>query len=150
MFDILAYLVDAYRDLDACPPPDALMKRLSAAGFEEDEVRDALEWLQGLSSARHADVLAPQTGLRCYDADESAHLSAECRGLLHFLEKEGAIDAASRELVIDRLMALPVDEVTTSTTKLVVLTVLWSLCAEPDLLVFDMLLDTVDDDPTLQ
>ena len=48
MFDILVYLFENYVHADACPEPAQLARKLTAAGFEEDEIAEALEWLSGL------------------------------------------------------------------------------------------------------
>ena len=48
MFDILVYLFESYIHADACPEPDQLTRKLSAAGFEQEEISEALEWLAGL------------------------------------------------------------------------------------------------------
>ena len=38
MFDILVYLFENYVHADACPEPAQLARKLSAAGFEEEEI----------------------------------------------------------------------------------------------------------------
>jgi len=48
MFDVLVYLYETYYRPDACPEPAALVKKLSAIGFEEDEISKALGWLTDL------------------------------------------------------------------------------------------------------
>ena len=48
MFDILVYLFENYVHADACPEPAQLARKLTAAGFEEEEIAEALDWLSGL------------------------------------------------------------------------------------------------------
>ena len=48
MFDILVYLFENYVHADACPEPAQLARKLTAAGFEEEEISEALDWLSGL------------------------------------------------------------------------------------------------------
>ena len=48
--------------------------------------------------------------MRIYAPQESERLSAECRGFLLHLEQLGILNAESRELVIERLLAIE-DEV---------------------------------------
>mgnify|MGYP001770310173 CR=1 FL=1 len=48
MFDILVYLFESYIHADACPESDQLARKLAAAGFEDEEISEALEWLAGL------------------------------------------------------------------------------------------------------
>ncbi|HTJ98800.1 MAG TPA: DUF494 family protein, partial [Bordetella sp.] len=47
MFDILVYLFENYYTPQACPAADVLAKRLAAAGFEHEDIDDALGWLYG-------------------------------------------------------------------------------------------------------
>jgi Smg protein len=49
MFDVLVYLYETYYRPDACPDADALIKKLSAVGFEQDEISKALGWLTDLN-----------------------------------------------------------------------------------------------------
>ncbi len=48
MFDILLFLFESYFDAGSYPDPDRLTVKLSAAGFEEDDIQQALVWLSGL------------------------------------------------------------------------------------------------------
>ena len=45
MFDVLVYLYENYWRPDACPDHAQLMRKLSAVGFESDEIQEALSWL---------------------------------------------------------------------------------------------------------
>ncbi|MDZ7651562.1 MAG: DUF494 family protein [Burkholderiaceae bacterium] len=49
MFDVLVYLYENFPALTGTPDADALARKLSAAGFDKDEITDALSWLQGLA-----------------------------------------------------------------------------------------------------
>jgi uncharacterized protein Smg (DUF494 family) len=48
MFEILIYLFESYFDAGSYPEPDKLSRKLSAAGFEGDEISEALTWLSAL------------------------------------------------------------------------------------------------------
>ena len=48
MFEILMYLFESYFDAGSYPEPDKLSRKLSAAGFEGDEISEALTWLSAL------------------------------------------------------------------------------------------------------
>ncbi len=56
MFDVLVYLYENYWRPDACPEPQQLRRKLSAVGFEADEIQDALRWLDGLAVNAQASV----------------------------------------------------------------------------------------------
>jgi Smg protein len=58
MFDILLYLYDNYLVTEHVPDAEALSRKLTAAGFEADEIDQALDWLSALeaSGARGAGI----------------------------------------------------------------------------------------------
>lgn len=54
MFDVLVYLYETYWRPDACPDSAQLARKLTAVGFENDEIQEALNWLEGLATAGEA------------------------------------------------------------------------------------------------
>lgn len=149
MFDILVYLFESYIHADACPESDQLARKLAAAGFEDEEISEALEWLAGLRRvAREIQPgIAPsEDSIRLYSDDECLRLSPECRGFLAFLGGSGVLDAASRELIIERAMALEGFNITLERLKVIVLMVLWQQEQPMDTLVVDELLNDDDED----
>jgi Smg protein len=133
VLDILIYLFENYFDaeLDCAPEPDrdTLRDELERAGFSEREVGRALEWLEQLSAdpQRAGAIANPGSrAIRIFDARETARLETECRGYILYLENIGIISAAQRELVIDRLLALDVQQIDIEHVKWVVLMVLFS------------------------
>jgi Smg protein len=144
MFDILVYVFENYLP-DACPEPDALAQRLSAAGFEEDAISEALHWLAGLEQAQEDGGLRAQPGgIRVYSEPELAKLPADCRGFLAFLEQQGAIDPTAREMILERAMAVDNTVVHLGKFKVIVLMVMWRRQLSLDSLIFEDLL--VEDD----
>lgn len=144
MFDILAYLVERYYELGAYPDQDTLSQQLTAAGFETEDIHQALRWLSGLEQHdwRRAESRVGSDGpvsLRHYTPAEQRKLDPESRGFLHFLEAAGALDASQRELVLDRVMATDI-EIGLDELKLVVLLVLWNQGRPLDSLILDELL----------
>jgi len=159
MFEVLVFVYENYWRGDACPEAQQLGRRLSAHGFEPAEIQDALVWLDGLQCAAQSTRLPGEmTGLaetasplqhcnsmRVYSVAEQDHLGAECLGFVSFLESSGVLPAAMREIVIDRAMAAPGDQVTLDDLKIIVLMVYWSVGEEPDALVLDELCDDTQD-----
>jgi Smg protein len=148
MFDIFVYLFENYVHADACPEADQLARKLAAAGFEDDEISEALEWLNGLRrvSMGIPTILAPRVdAVRIYAPEEEAHLDADCRGFITFLENAGALDAAMRELVIERALALTGFRLNVRRFKIIVLMIMWQRDQPLDALILDELL-TGDDD----
>jgi Smg protein len=128
MVDVLIYLYENYLDGEARPSidQDELEAELSRAGFSNAEITHALIWLDELASRMDTAEYPPRSAsaMRVYTAGECAKLDIEARGLLLFLEQSGILDPLSRELVIDRAMAIEQTAVTMDELKWVVLLVL--------------------------
>ena len=140
MFDVLVYLYETYWRPDACPDHRQLSRKLSAAGFERDEIQEALHWLDGLAAGADACV-APQqaSSHRVYTDAERERLGDESLGFIRFLESAGVLPPAMREMVIDRATALSGGPLALDDVKVIVLMVFWSLGEEPDALILDEL-----------
>jgi len=143
MFDIFVYLFENYFHAEARPEPRQLARKLSAAGFEEEDISAALEWLSGLERVAGPGrplIAADNRSTRCYAGAEAAKLSAECRGFLYFLESAGVLNAPMREIIIERAMALRGGSVALAKLKVIVLMVLWSQQQTLDTLILEELL----------
>jgi len=131
VLDVLVYLFENYMADDIEPPEDqeTLKTELSQAGFAQGEISRAFEWLDGLSTLQNSGISSKfnsPRAIRIYTIDEMERIDVECRGLLMYLEQAGALDSRSRELVIDRIMALNDDDVDHDVVKWVVLMVLFN------------------------
>jgi Smg protein len=143
MFDILVYLFENYYQAQAYPDYDTLERKLHAAGFENDDIEDALDWLNSLT--RKPDEGLPESldvgsSFRGYTTDESAKLLLESRGFIAFLESAKILSPLLRELIIERAMALPSETVGLDKLKVIVLMVLWTRRGNVDALVLDELI----------
>lgn len=129
MVDVLIYLYENYMDGETPPPADQneLKEELSQAGFSANEIEKALIWLDELAETVSGN---PDEGsntphaLRVYTDRECRQLDTETRGLLMFLEQNSILDPTSRELVIDRALALDTNALTVEELKWIVLLVL--------------------------
>lgn len=158
MFEVLVFVYEHYWRGDACPELQQLGRKLSAHGFDPDEIHDALVWLDGLNLAAQNTSLEPGTAdnshavaavqsaasMRVYSVAEQDHLGAACLGFVSFLESSGVLPAAMREIVIERAMAAPGDPVSLDDLKIIVLMVYWSFGQEPDALVLDELCEPAE------
>ena len=132
VFDVLIYLFENYMEQgpEFHPDQQALTHELAEAGFRKHEIRKAFAWLEGLSAQRHAKqsttIQRDSGAIRCYTPAELTKLDADSRGFLLFMEQNGVLDAQMREVVIDRVMALDLDEVTLERLKWIVLMVLFN------------------------
>src|SRR6185369_17709050 len=140
MFDVLVYLYENYWRPDACPDHAQLTRKLSAVGFESDEIQEALSWLDGLAGAAESYVGEQSDGsLRLYSALEQEHLGEASIGFISFLESAGVLPPPMREMVIDRANAISGGPLDLEDLKIIVLMVFWSLGEEPDALILDEL-----------
>ena len=128
MYDILVYLFENCQQHEVSDEKERVAKKLSAAGFDESDISEALTWLAGVARGPHRSF-APLPGsgaaFRAYAPKELAKLDAECRGLLIYFEQSGILSPQTRETVIDRALAATGDGQTIEQLKLVVLMVLW-------------------------
>ena len=150
MFDILVYLFENYYNPEACPSADVLAKRLVAAGFEHEDIDDALGWLVGLAETTEQCVglaQSPGSGTRVYAQSEARHLGPAAIGFITFLETTGALSPALREIVIDRAMAAADSPISLPKIKIIALMVLWSQESEVDHLILEELLRDDEDRP---
>ena len=151
MFEVLVFVYEHYWRGDACPELLQLERRLSAQGFEPEEIHAALVWLDGLNFAAQTvaeqasvipDIAARPASMRVYSPAEQERLGAECLGFIAFLASAGVLPPTMREIVIDRAMAAPGDPVSLDSLKMIVLMVYWSFGQQPDALVLDELCDS--------
>ncbi len=146
MFDVLVYLYENYWRPDACPEPKQLSRKLSAVGFDNDEIQDALRWLDGLATSAEACTGSPvPESMRIYTSNEQDVLGETSIGFIMFLESSGVMPAPMREMVIDRALAVGGGPLDLEDLKIIVLMVFWSLGEEPDALVLDELFVASED-----
>jgi Smg protein len=140
MFDVLVYLYENYWRPDACPEPAQLQRKLTAVGFEREEIQEALSWLDGLAASAQvgAEPLSA-TSVRVYTLDEQNHLGEASISFISFLTSAGVLSPALREVVLDRAMATTEAPMPLEDLKIIVLMVFWSLGEEPDALILDEL-----------
>ncbi len=132
VLDLLMYLFQNYMEEQPESEPDreSLHGELLGAGFTQEEIAKAFDWLDDLADRqRHAGRVAGGHGggaMRIYSAQEESRLDLECRGFLLYLEQNGIIDPAVREVILDRVMALDPEEIDFDRLKWVILMVLFN------------------------
>lgn len=130
VLDVLMYLFQHYisDDTDIDPDRESMGSALLAAGFHPHEVRQAFEWLDDLADRQKTPVtmVNEERSFRIFINPEIAKLDMECRGFLLFLEQSGILNSETRELVIDRVMALGNEEIDLPQLKWIILMVLFN------------------------
>jgi Smg protein len=134
MFDILLYLYDTYLLSEHFPDPERLSRKLSAAGFEDQAIDEALDWLAALDDLTPDEGGVEHPAIRVYNDYEIGRLATEGRGFLTFLEGSGLLPVHAREWIIDRALALSDAEVATDRVKWIALLALWKLKGAGDVL----------------
>jgi Smg protein len=137
VLDVLMYLFENYLDDDDNQTEadrDTLTVELEEAGFAKHEIVKAFDWLENL--ARNPPDTEPpldqRDAIRVYAVQELEKLSVECRGFLQYLENIGILEAAQREVVVDRIMALDGAEVDLEQVKWIILMVLFNRPGQED------------------
>jgi Smg protein len=130
---VLIYVYDHYMLADPADVPERhrMLEDLQRRGFSVSEVVHAMEWLSALVGDQRAspgagDAESAGGALRVFDDGELSRLSADSRAFLMLLDRQHVLTARQRELVIERALALDVDEVEVEQLKWVVLLVLSS------------------------
>lgn len=126
VIDVLLYLFENYIDTEDShkPDKDTLELELEQVGFQELEINKALNWLEDMTVVADQPVQRHPT-MRVFSEAEQERLDVACRGYLLFLEQVGVLDADTREVVIERVLALETDEIDLDQLKWVVLMVLF-------------------------
>ena len=128
MFDILVFLFENYFDSGSYPDSATLTRKLTMAGFADEDINKTLNWLSEL--ARHdtgsysADLIESGS-FRCYSTHEMERIDTEGRGFIMFLQQTGIINPLQRELLIDRVLTMNENSPSIEKIKLIVLTELW-------------------------
>ena len=131
VLDVLMYLFENYMDVEPefSPDQDTLRDELSEAGFPPTEISKAFSWLEDLADQQQdipLHMIRPSSSIRVYGEQEVGHIDLEARGFLMFLEQVGVLNGATRELVIDRVMAVDTDDIDLGQIKWIVLMVLFN------------------------
>jgi Smg protein len=130
VFDVLIYLFENYMDgsEDLTSDPDQLRDELLEAGFPQAEIAKAFDWMDSLANGQMIEPTSTPA-FRVFSQEEAAKLDTECRGFLLALEQGGILTPASRELVLDRIMAFEGENLTLENLKWITMMVLFS---QPD------------------
>ena len=131
VLDVLMYLFENYMndEIEFDTDEESLRVELQQAGFRSTEISKAFDWLEALANQQNelsGDTLVNTGSTRIFTEEEADKLESDCRGFLLFLEQTGVLDHVTRELVIDRVMALESDDIDLEQLKWVVLMVLFN------------------------
>jgi len=129
VLDVLLYLFQNFMegDIEVDPDRDYIEDQLLGAGFEQYEIDKAFVWLDDLASSQEQQQgNIKKHSFRLFSDEELRKLDLECRGFLLYLENMGVLTTDTRELVIERIMALDSDDFDIERLKWVLLMVLFN------------------------
>ncbi|MXP67910.1 DUF494 domain-containing protein [Pantoea sp. Aalb] len=126
------YLFQTYihNETEVCVGQDKLTDDLTSAGFRREDIYNALHWLERLADYQEGCVpilTSDPLSMRIYTEAESQRLDVECRGLILFLEHVKLLNMDTREMIVERVMALDTIEFNLEDLKWVLLMVLFNV-----------------------
>ncbi|QCI20038.1 MAG: DUF494 family protein [Buchnera aphidicola (Brevicoryne brassicae)] len=134
MFDILIYLFETYVHSKSkiSIDYDSLTNDLSDIGFQQRDIYNTLRWLKNLSCYKKNIIspinsLSKKMSIRIYTQEESLKLNSDCRGFILFLEQLEILTLDTREMIIERIMELDINEINLEDLKWIILIVLFTV-----------------------
>jgi Smg protein len=133
MFDVLMYLFETYihNEAEMRVDQDKLTRDLTDAGFEREDIYNALMWLEKLAdyqegSLNPCSLLLTRSLTDLYRRGVPAS-GCQLPGILLFLEQIQVLNLETREMVIERVLALDTAEFDLEDLKWVILMVLFNI-----------------------
>lgn len=134
MMDVLMYLFETYihSDIELTVDQDKLEDELLKAGFHQEAIYKALDWLEDLAHLQETDshehiAKSTSTAMRIYTQQEIDGIDTVCRGFLLFLEQIKVLTCETREMVIEQVMTLETEDLSLDDLKWVILMVLFNV-----------------------
>ncbi|MDH5765189.1 MAG: DUF494 domain-containing protein [Gammaproteobacteria bacterium] len=148
--DVLMYLFENFigEENYISPESDIVIDKLEQLGFPQHEILKAFDWLEDLAIIQQEtpDDENRTTSFRVFSDLEKELLDPESIGFLIFLEHSGILTPVTRELILDRVIALDT-HLEIEQLKWIVMIVLYSHPGEENAyawmesLVFDQIVD---------
>ena len=130
ILDVLMFIYRNYMDDDASFAKDmeTVYSELKTVGFQMTDIEQAMQWLENLYALKVSlgkDDFTHST--RIYNDYECNKLPLAARQFLTHLEQIKVLDPATREIIIDRALAIHEGVISPSDVKWVALMVLFHL-----------------------
>lgn len=172
--DVLLYMFEHYEELPDDEPTsagtdalfaseildddpladDPLEQVLVSEGFGQQEIHHAFRWLDELADqvdpvgdqSRGYQLTLSANSMRVLAPEEQKLLNGECIDFLMYLQSADVISAAQRELILDRTLALNLDDMSLEQFQWLILMVLANQPDEEDACVWleELLFDQVE------
>jgi Smg protein len=140
MIEILMYLFENYMGANVCmqQSTDKIILELQQVGFPAPEIECAFDWLADLSDLDESVYFESSYPdlIRYFSREEEQYIDLECQRFLLYLQQANIITPPVREIIIDRALALGMEDVTLGKLKWVALMVLFSRPSEQHALIW--------------
>lgn len=124
VLDVLIFLFDNYlnAEIELVGDEDDIADELEQAGFEEQDVFKALNWLGALSELYHENfqVRESKAALRNLTRYEREKLDVQAQGYFIKLQNQGILDSTTREIILESVMAIDVQNLNLGQFKRIV------------------------------
>ncbi len=128
VLDVLMFLFDNYLNahVELVGDDDDIADELEQAGFDEIDVSKALNWLGDLSDLYREgyDFVVQGNVQRILTVHEKTKLDTKCQGYLMKLKRQGVLDFATTEIILESAMAIDVQTLTLDQFKRIIALVL--------------------------
>jgi Smg protein len=131
LLNILMYLFKIYaRQSEAMvyKNSETISQEMIQAGFHQSEIDEVMHWfheLTDISASILCDEKKVPKSFHVYTREEHIKINTEARNYLLYLERVKIIDMRTRELIIDRAMALDMEVITVSEIKWITFMILY-------------------------
>lgn len=132
MLEVLMYIFENYVEerTEVGMPIEVILSEMEREGFSRPQILQAIEWFSSLGKSEKSPVASLHQpsllAIRNFTQEEMGFLGMAGANFLLYLEKMSILDCATRELVLDRMMALGYKEAQLFHLKWVVLMVLFN------------------------
>lgn len=133
MLEILVYIFENYMEYDTNLriPEEEVTTSLRGEGYFSRDIQQALAWLTTLNNPASTPFRPEHTFvMRHYSINEKCCFGKKGLAFLSYLQRTNIIDAATREVIIERAMALWRSQMPLRYLKWVTLIVLFSRNAD--------------------
>ncbi len=131
IIDLLLYLFEhyLYDNPEQAIDRSQIHNNLREAGFSSPAIDKAFDWLESLSS--HYDTVQLNENIsaqsvRVFSDSEQEKLDRQCQDFVYYLENTGILDVARREILIDSVMMLEIEDINTEDLQWIALIILFS------------------------
>mgnify|MGYP006105876539 CR=1 FL=1 len=138
MFDLLIYMFENY--LSSKPHSDFtnITQELEAAGFDNKEIKSALDWFTQLEKLADKDNVSIkhnyENTIRIFTDNEKNKITTEGLGFILFLEQAHILKSGEREIILDQAMAINQKVISLNEVRWIVMMTLWQNGRENDYL----------------